>query len=133
MNDISLLNENGWALVDPKVAASDPWAYQTYIQKSKAEFTVAKNLYVQTNSGWFSDRSICYLASAKPVLAQDTGVKHLYPTGEGLLTFTTMDEAVSGAEEISQDYARHSRAARNIAEEFFDSDKVLSRLLNKLL
>jgi len=132
VNDIALLTDNSWSLVDPKVIAGDPWAYQTYIQNSKAEFMVAKNMYVETNSGWFSDRSICYLASGKPVLAQDTGIKHLYPTGEGLLTFATMNEAVSGAEEISQDYARHSRAARNIAEEYFDSDKVLSRLLGKL-
>jgi len=132
VNDISLLTENGWSLVDPRIAAGDPWVYQTYIQNSKAEFTVAKNMYVQSHSGWFSDRSACYLASGKPVLAQDTGIKNLYPTGEGLLTFTSMAEAVSGAEEISRDYGRHSRAARAIAETHFDSDKVLGRLLNQL-
>ena len=93
---------------------------------------VAKNMYVQTNGGWFSDRSICYLASGKPVLAQDTGLKNLYPVGEGLLAFTTLEEALSGVEELSRDYARHARVARAIAEDYFDSDVVLRRLLSKL-
>ncbi len=132
VGDIALLTDNGWELVDPKIAAGNPWAYQSHIQRSKAEFMVAKNMYVQTNSGWFSDRSICYLASGKPVLAQDTGLKQLYPTGAGLLTFTTLEEAVFGVGELSGDYARHSRSARKLAEEYFDSDKVLSRLLTSL-
>jgi len=92
----------------------------------------AKNMYVQTRGGWFSDRSACYLASGKPVLAQDTGISDLYPTGEGLIVFSTLDEAVAGVEAIQSDYERHSRAAREIAEEYFDSDKVLARLLEKL-
>jgi hypothetical protein len=132
VSDIELLTANGWLLVDPNICAGDPWAYQAYIQSSGAEFMVAKNMYVQTNSGWFSDRSICYLASGKPVLAQDTGLKRLYPTGQGLVTFNTLEEAMCGVEEISADYSRHSLAARGIAEEYFDSDKVLSRLLNRL-
>ena len=89
-------------------------------------------IYSETNSGWFSDRSICYLASGKPVLALDTGLKNLYPLGEGLLTFRTVDEAVAAVEEISGNYERHARAARQIAEEYFDSRKVLSRILSKL-
>lgn len=132
VKDMALLADNGWSLLDPKVVAGDPWAYQAYVQGSKAEFMVAKNMYVQSNSGWFSDRSICYLASGRPVLAQDTGLRRLYPTGEGLLTFSTVDEALAGVEELSSDYARHAHAARLIAEEYFDSDKVLSRLLGKL-
>jgi hypothetical protein len=132
VNDRTLLEANGWKVVDPITVAGDPAAYQKFIQGSKAEFMVAKNLYVQTNSGWFSDRSICYLASGKPVLAQDTGLKRLIPTGAGLLTFTTLEEALAGVEELSRDYARHARAARALAQEFFDSDKVLSRLLSKL-
>jgi hypothetical protein len=132
VNDLALLNENGWSLVDPIVAAGDPWVYQDYIQNSKAEFMVAKNMYVQANSGWFSDRSICYLASGKPVLAQDTNLKQLYPTGEGLLLFSTQEEALAGVEAISSNYTRHSHAARALAEEYFDSDKVLSQLLGKL-
>jgi hypothetical protein len=132
VDDLALLEANGWSLVDPNVVAGDPWAYQAYIQDAKAEFMVAKNLYVQAKSGWFSDRSICYLASGKPVLAQDTGLEQLYPTGEGLLTFTTLDEALSGVEELSRNAPRHARAARALAEEYFDSDKVLNRLLRKL-
>jgi hypothetical protein len=130
--DVALLRDNGWDLADPRVVAGDPGSYQAYIRTSRAEFTVAKNMYVETRSGWFSDRSICYLASGKPVLAQDTGLGDLYPTGQGLLTFTTLDEAVAGVEEIGGHYARHARAARALAEEYFDSDKVLSRLLARL-
>jgi hypothetical protein len=132
VKDLALLADNGWSLVDPEVVAGDPWAYQEYVQGSKAEFMVAKNMYVQANSGWFSDRSICYLASGRPVLAQDTGLEGLYPTDEGLLTFSTMEEALFGVEQISNDYARQAHAARAIAEEYFESDKVLSRLLSKL-
>lgn len=130
--DVELLGKNRWTLVDPTVAVGDPRAYHAYIQRSKAEFMVAKNMYVQSRSGWFSDRSICYLASGKPVLAQDTGIAGLYPTGEGLLTFNTLEEAAAGVEAISRDYGRHARAARAMAEEYFDSDKVLARLLAKL-
>jgi hypothetical protein len=130
--DRALLDANRWSVVDPLVVAGDPWAYQAYIQGSKAEFMVAKNMYVQTSCGWFSDRSICYLASGKPVLAQDTGLEHLVSTGAGLLIFTTLEEAVAGVEELNRDYARHARAARALAEECFDSDKVLKRLLGKL-
>jgi hypothetical protein len=130
--DIALLTENGWSLVDPGTIAADPWVYREYVQDSKAEFMVSKNMYVQSNSGWFSDRSITYLASGRPVLAQDTGIRTLYPTGEGLLTFSTLEEALSGVEDIEREYARHARAARAIAEEYFDSDKVLPKLLSKL-
>jgi hypothetical protein len=132
VKDLALLNGNGWSLADPKVVAGDPWSYQCYVQGSKAEFMVAKNMYVQSSSGWFSDRSICYLASGKPVLAQDTGLERLYPTGDGLLTYSTLDEAIAGVKKLSRDYDRHARAARSLAERYFDSDKVLGRLLNKL-
>jgi len=130
--DIALLNENGWTLVDPKIVARDPQAYQTYVQSSAAEFMVAKNMYVATRGGWFSDRTICYLASGKPALVQDTGLADLYPTGEGLLTFSALDEAAAGVEAIRRDYSKHAAAARRIAEEHFDSDKVLKNLLAKL-
>jgi hypothetical protein len=132
VNDLALLRDSGWSLADPLVTAGDPWLYQDYIRASRAEFMVAKNMYVQANSGWFSDRSICYLATGRPVLAQDTGIRRLYPSGAGLLAFRTLEEAQAAVEELDRDYAGHCRAAREIAVEYFDSDKVLGRLLNKL-
>lgn len=93
---------------------------------------VAKQMYVRACSGWFSDRSICYLASGRPVLAQDTGFTRHYPTGLGLLAFSTLDEAEAGVDALDRDYAAHAHAARELAEAFFDSDKVLPALLTKL-
>jgi hypothetical protein len=87
---------------------------------------------VDTNSGWFSDRSACYLASGRPVLAQDTGVGDVLPSGEGLVSFSTLDEAAAGAEELVGDYERHSRAARELAEEHLAAGRVLPRLLEEL-
>jgi hypothetical protein len=130
--DLALLAESGWELADPRRVAGDPWAYQAFIRKSAAEFMVAKGMYVQTACGWLSDRSLCYLATGRPVLAQDTGLRGLYPTGRGLITFTSPDEAVSAAEELRRNYSRHARAARALAEEHFDSDRVLGRLLDRL-
>jgi hypothetical protein len=130
--DLDLLSRYGWQLVQPQAVAGDPIAYRDYLARSRAEFMVAKNMYVETQGGWFSDRSACYLASGKPVLAQDTGITSFYPTGDGLLTFSTLDEAVTGVEAISGDYPRHALAARALAEEYFDSDKVLTALLDKL-
>lgn len=131
-NDLALLDTNGWSRVAPRDVAGDPWAYRKFVQESKAEFMVAKQMYVRACSGWFSDRSICYLASGRPVLAQDTGFTRHYSTGQGLLAFTTLDEALTGVESLDRDYACHSRAAREIAEDVFESDKVLSGLLTKL-
>jgi hypothetical protein len=130
--DLSLLEQNGWRLVDPAIVANSPHDYRSYIQSSKAEFGIAKNMYVKTRGGWISDRTVCYLASGKPALIQDTGIRELYPTREGLLVFSNMDEAAEGAERICRDYDAHCRAARRVAEEHFDSDKVLSRLLREL-
>jgi len=130
--DRTLLETNGWRLIEPQRVAGDPWSYRDFIRDSMAEFIVAKNIYVETQSGWFSDRSICYLASGKPVLAHDTGLKSLYPAGKGLLTFSSLDEAISGVKEISQNYNAHSLAARAIAEEYFESSKVLRALLAKV-
>jgi glycosyltransferase involved in cell wall biosynthesis len=130
--DLALLNENGWNVHEPQHVASNPWVYRDFIQQSGAELSIAKGIVVETQCGWFSDRSICYLASGKPVIVQDTGIKNLYPTGEGLLTFSTLDEAVAAVESVASNYQRHARAAREIAEEYFDSDKVLLQLLAKL-
>jgi hypothetical protein len=130
--DIDLLSSNGWSLVAPERAAGDPWRYRDFIQGSAAEVMIAKGMYVQTRSGWFSDRSVCYLASGRPVLAQDTGVSTTLPTGTGLVTFSTLTEAAAGAARIGRDYASHARAARRIAERFFESSQVLGALARKL-
>jgi hypothetical protein len=130
--DVDLLRRNAWGLVDPAETAGTLERYRKYIQASRAELMIAKNMYVATRSGWFSDRSICYLASGKPVLAQDTGFTRNYDVGEGLLSFSDIDEAVVGISEICGDWKRHARAARATAEEHFDSRKVLARLLAQL-
>jgi len=130
--DIELLRENGWALADPRQVAGDPWSYRSYVQASRAELMVAKEMYVETRSGWFSERSICYLASGKPVIAQDTGFTGRYESGEGLIAYSDVDGARAGIEAVCSDRARHSAAAREIAEEHFDARKVLTRLMAKL-
>jgi hypothetical protein len=130
--DADLLRSNGWTLVDPAAVAGDPWSYQDYVQSSKAELMIAKNMYVESRSGWFSDRSICYLASGKPVVAQDTGFSHLYGADQGLLAFNDLDEAAAAAEAIAGDYDKHARAARDLATEHFESRKVLSSLTSRL-
>ncbi len=126
------LIEHRWALVDPVEVAGDPWSYRAFVHGSAAEFMVAKDIYVETVSGWMSDRSLCYLASGRPVLAQDTGVAARYPVGEGLLVFSDLDEALAGIEAIRSDYRRHARFAREVAEAHFDSDVVLGRVLAEL-
>ena len=132
VKDIELLDSSGWSLVAPGRAAGDPWCYREYIRNSAAELMIAKGMYVQTRSGWFSDRSICYLSSGRPVLAQDTGLAGVLPTGAGLLTFSTLEEAAEGTHAILRDYPHHARAARYLAAECFDSSIVLGSLLRKL-
>jgi hypothetical protein len=130
--DSERLERAGWTLLDPAIVAADPDAYHRFIQGSAAELTVAKGMYVETQSGWFSDRSACYLASGKPVVAQETGFGAHLPTGEGLLSFSDLEEAVDAAEDVRRAPARHARAAREIAEEHFDAERVLSRLIDEL-
>jgi hypothetical protein len=130
--EVDLLMRNGWRLVDPRVATPNPVAFRRYVQESGAEFSAAKGIYVETRSGWFSDRTVCYLASGKPVLVQDTGFGTFSPLGEGLVAFRTLDEAVEGARRIARDYRLHCEAARSIAERYFDSDEVLGGLLEEL-
>jgi hypothetical protein len=130
--DLGLLHGHDWRVRDAATYAGDPWSYQEFIQSSRAEFSVAKSGYVKTNSGWVSDRTACYLASGKPALVQSTGFEWRLPTGEGLLTFRGLDEAVSGIHEINEHYETHSRAARRLAEEHLDSAKVLGSLLERV-
>jgi len=130
--DRKLLEEGGWSLVEPTIVAGNASTYRSYIQGSTAEFGVAKNMYVQARTGWFSDRSACYLASGKPVVFEDTGIRSQYPTGEGLLIYSTLEDAAASVEEVFRDYGGHSHAARAIAEEYFDSDKVLSALVDRI-
>jgi hypothetical protein len=131
-DDLSALKDNGWGLVDPATVAATPDDYRAFIHASKAEFGIAKSGYVVSRSGWFSDRSVCYLASGRPVLAEDTGLSGIIPTGCGLVTFATPDEAIAGIEAISRNYDGHSRAARELAESCFDSKHVLNRLLDEV-
>jgi hypothetical protein len=131
-DDRRLLTANGWGLTDAARLSLDPWAYRGYVQSSRAEFTVAKDLNVRLRSGWFSERSACYLAAGRPVVAQDTGFDRVLPVGAGLLSFRTPDEAVAACEEVERDYERHRRAAGEIAEEYFRAETVLARLLDDL-
>jgi len=124
-----LLEHMGWRVVDPLRVCGDLDSYRRYVQQSKAEWSVAKNGYVRDRTGWFSCRSACYLASGRPVVVQDTGFSEVLPVGEGILAFTTMEEAAAAVRAVELDYERHARAARALAEEYFDARKVLTRLI----
>lgn len=128
-----LLIHKGWQLVDPGKRCPDLDSYRAYIESSKAEWSVAKNGYVVGQPGWFSCRSACYLAAGAPVVAQDTGFGAILPIGEGIVPFRTREEAVTAIREVEADYRRHSKAARAIAEDHFDSAKVLTRLIDEAL
>jgi hypothetical protein len=128
-----LLAHKGWKVVDPAEACPDLDSYRDYIRTSKGEWTVAKNGYVLGRSGWFSERSAVYLAAGRPVITQDTGFGEVLPVGKGLNAFTTLDEAVGAVKDVESDYAGHCRAARGIAEEYFDSDKVLASFVERAM
>jgi hypothetical protein len=130
--DLAALRANGWRLIDPERVTQTPAGYQCFVRGSKAEFGIAKSGYVASRCGWFSDRSVCYLASGRPVIAQETGFSRFLPVGSGLFAFDTIDEVLASIEALNGDYDRHARAARAVAEEYFDSDRVLERLLNVL-
>jgi hypothetical protein len=129
--DLGLLHTYGWKIKNPVWHAGDPWSYREFIQSSRAEFSVAKSGYVRAQSGWVSDRTACYLASGKPAVVQSTGFEQKLPVGRGLLTFRSFDEAVAAIEAVNRDYLEHCRAARSIAEEYFDSDIVLRSLMRE--
>ncbi len=127
-DDAALLREGGWRLTDPGEVAGTTTTYRDYIRRSRGEIGVAKDMYVRSRGGWLSDRSLCYLATGKPVLAQATGFEREVETGDGLLSFETPEQAADGLEQIERRYEHHCRAARELALERFDSDRVLSRL-----
>jgi hypothetical protein len=128
-----LLSYKGWRIVDPEKVCPDLDSYRKYIETSKAEWSVAKNGYVLGQAGWFSCRSACYLAAGRPVVVQDTGFGSVLPVGEGILPFRTTEEAANAIQDVESNYERNAKAARAIGEEFFDSTKVLSRLVEEAL
>ncbi|MCC7417143.1 MAG: glycosyltransferase family 1 protein [Acidobacteria bacterium] len=127
----ALLAQHGWETVPAMATSRTIWDYRRFIKESRAEFGVAKHTYVSTRSGWFSDRTECYLAAGRPALVQDTGWTAHLPHGEGLLAFSTIDEALDGIDRINSDYARHARRAAEIARARFDAALVLPRLLDE--
>lgn len=130
--DRSMLVERGWELVDPLALSTDYGRYRDYIRRSLGEFSVAKELNVRLATGWFSDRSACYLAAGRPVIVQDTGFRTVLPAGVGLLSFLTMQEAVDAVRAVVADWPLHSAAARRIAARYFDARWVLADLLDRV-
>jgi hypothetical protein len=129
--DRARLAQHGWAIVDPLAISTDPLRYRDYIRNSRGEFTVAKELNVRLATGWFSDRSACYLASGRPVIVQNTGFETTLPTGAGVLAFRTPTEAVTAVRAVIDDWDLHSAAARRIAERYFDAKRVVAELLDR--
>ena len=132
VRDLAALTTNEWGIVDPARVVATPTAYQRFVQGSRAEFGIAKSGYVSSRTGWFSERSACYLASGRPVIAQDTGFSRFLPTGSGLFTFRDAAEVLAAVDALRGHYARHARAARAFAEAHFDSATVLPRLLERI-
>jgi hypothetical protein len=125
------LVEHGWRVVDSISVSQDIDRYRGYIQGSRGEFTVARDQYVRPNTGWFSDRSACYLAAGRPVITQETGFSKFLPSGKGLFGFRTVDDALAAMDAIESDYAGHCRAAREIAAEYFAAEKVVGSLMDR--
>lgn len=126
-----LFLRNDWRLTDPHSLSIDWDRYRDYVRASRGEFTVAKDQYTRLHTGWFSDRSACYLAAGRPVITQQTGFTEFYGGDKGLLAFRTMEDVVAAATAIRADYAAHSRAASEVAREFFEAEKVLESLLDR--
>jgi len=122
----------GWSVVDAHTVSATPSLYQRYVEASRGEFSVAKNVYVATRSGWFSCRSVCYLAASRPVVVQDTGFSELIPCGDGLLAFSSLEEAAENLRRVEADYPHHQAAAREVACRYFGSDAVLGDMLARV-
>ncbi|MBI4024945.1 MAG: hypothetical protein HY360_08180 [Verrucomicrobia bacterium] len=127
-----LFERQGWRTASPHPLSCNFDAYIRYIQESGAEWTVAKDQYVRLKTGWFSDRSACYLATGRPVITQDTSFDRFIPTGEGLFAFRSLDDIRAAAEAISSDYPRHSRKAAEIARDCFAAEKVVGKMLQAI-
>ncbi|MGH7781457.1 MAG: hypothetical protein ACREQR_16720, partial [Candidatus Binataceae bacterium] len=128
--DRARLRENGWTIVQPHAVAATPQAYRDYIRRSRAEILCPKPIYRELRTGWLSDRSACYLATGRPVIAEETGFSEHVPSGRGLVSFSDMPSALAAVREIDAGYAAHSDAARALACEFFDSAKCLRAMLD---
>jgi hypothetical protein len=124
--------EQGWSVVDSHAVTRTLGDYRSYVCQSRGEFSVAKNVYVATGSGWFSCRSVCYLAAGRPVILQDTGFSELLPVGAGLLAFSDLEGAAAAINAVEADYAAHAAAAQHVARECFASDKILGDLLDRI-
>jgi len=131
--DLARLTGNGWRVRHSTEVAGSPDAYRSYVQRSRGEFSCAKASCMQFQNAWVSDRTLCYLASGKPVVVQHTGPSSYLPNGEGMFRFTSLDEAAAALDAINRDYERHCRAARELAEKHFDSKHVLEGVLNTTL
>lgn len=131
--DQALLKRHGWHIRDAREVARTPATYRSYIARSRGEFSCAKPSCMKFRNGWISDRSLCYLASGKPVVVQDTGPCSYLPAGEGLLRFSTLDEAAAALAEVDSRYELHQRAAREIAETYFDATQTAAAILNAAL
>ena len=129
-SDQKLLQDHGWQVSAAADVSEDMDVYRTFIAQSRGEYTVAKDQNIRLCTGWFSDRSATYLAAGRPVVTQETGFSNILPTGAGLFGFSTLDEVVAAMETINADYERHSRAAADVARDYFSSDVVLSDLLS---
>jgi len=130
--DRKSLGDHGWHLSSPLLMSLEPFTYREFFRASRAEWTVAKDQNVRLQSGWFSERDACYLASGRPVVAQSTGFEHHLPTGEGLFAFRTMDEVLRAIDRIESDYPKACRAARAIAESHLEASKVCRKFLADL-
>ncbi|UEG50684.1 hypothetical protein LK994_04255 [Ferruginibacter lapsinanis] len=126
------IKAHGWNTLDPLKTITDTLSYKEFITTAMAEFSVAKHTYVKSNSGWFSCRSACYLAAGKPVIAQDTQWSKYIPTGNGLFAFTDTESIITSVNDLKENYMKHSKAAIEIAREYFDSNKILNQLLEKI-
>jgi hypothetical protein len=127
-----VITQKGWKILDPSKTIATTKAYQSFIASSYAEFAVAKETYVKSNSGWFSCRSACYLALGKPVITQETSWSRYIPSGLGLFAFSDIEMAINSLNEVKSNYQKHCQGASEIAKEYFDSNKVLNHVISKL-